>query len=143
MANINITISYNPTAATGSQWSLTATGTSVDGSTVEINDSGANPIGWSIGLAPNQSGTINFSTTTTAPGVKFTDPWPGDPVTGNSNNWRTSLDNSLEPDDPSQNFEYTVNAVYTPPGKGANPANISWDPDVEENPPAQLALKRR
>lgn len=145
MANITITISYNPSAATGSQWSLTATGTTVVGSTIEVNDSGANPIRWTIGMAEGQSGTINFSTTSTAPGIQFTgsNAWTGDPPTGNSNNWNSSLNNTLEPDDPSQNFEYRVNAVYTPPGKGANPANVNWDPDVEENPPAQVVVKRR
>jgi hypothetical protein len=145
VANINVAITYNPSGATGNQWSLTATGTTVNGTTIEVNDRGANPIQWSIGMAEGASGSINFSTTSTAPGIQFTgsNAWTGDPPIGNSNIWNSSLNNTLGEGAPSQTFEYRVNAVYTPPGKGANPTNVSWDPDVEENPPAQLVVKRR
>ena len=79
MANINITISYNPSAATGSQWSLTATGTTVVGTTIEINDQGDNPIRWAIGMASGAVRHHQLQHHDDAPGIHFTGLMDGRP----------------------------------------------------------------
>ncbi len=55
--------------------------------------------------------------------------------------WNSSLDNNLQPGANSITYNYVVNAVYVPPGKGASLQNVQWDPEVEENPPANVVIK--
>jgi hypothetical protein len=134
LANINVTVIYDPSNGT---WSIT--GDNVNGTTIEVNDKGANPIRWGIGLPQGGAGTINFDTST---GIDFTVDIPGDPPTGNANNWNWNLDNQLTPTSESIPYEYTVNAWYTPQ-QGATPQAKQWDPEVEENPPAQVVIKSK
>jgi hypothetical protein len=131
VANINVTIVFDPS---NNSWSIT--GDSLEGTTIVVNDRGANPIRWDIGLAANATGAIAFDATT---GIVFTSDIPGDPPTGNANNWRWSLNNQLAPGT-QENYEYQVNAWYTP--AGGTQQSKQWDPDVEENPPS-VALKAR
>ena len=134
MANINVTVIYDPS---NGNWSLT--GDSVNGTTIEVNDRGANPIRWSIGLPQDASGSIAFDPST---GIDFTSDIPsGDEPNGNANNWNWNLNNTLASNSPAVNYEYVVNAWYTPSGGTAQAKQ--WDPDVEENPPAQIALKAK
>lgn len=134
MANIDVTIVYNPAAAAGSQWSLS--GDDVDGTVVEVNDRGNNPITWDIALASGAAGSIAFGD----PGIVFDSGWVGDAPRAAGSKWMSALNNTLNPNSPAQSFEYTINAVYSP-GGSAPPVNVSWDPEVEENPPAQVRLK--
>jgi hypothetical protein len=100
--------------------------------------SGTTELDWSIQVIPASAGTIVFSTETNTPGIQFTgtgnNAWPGPVPTGNANGWTASITNTLQPGSPSQSFHYKVNAVYTP--AGGSPINVTWDPDVEENPPS-------
>lgn len=136
MANINVNISYNPSTNT---WSQDL------GDKIQVNDQGANPIRWGIALAPGATGSIKFSTTNAAPGIAFFTTsvfpavWPGATPQGNSNNWNSSLTNALKVGDAAQTYEYKVNALYTPANGVETP--VSWDPEVEENPPSSAAIK--
>ena len=135
MGQINVTVVYNPTAASGSQWSLT--GDNVSGTTIEVNDRGANPINWGIQLATGASGSIAFNSSN---GIAFkTAVTP--PTQGTTSSWNWTLTNNLQPNSTSLNFEYVVNALYTP--QNGTQQNVQWDPDVEENPPAQIVLKAK
>ena len=134
MANINVTVIYDPSA---NSWSIT--GDNVNDTTIEVNDKGANPIRWGIGLAQAATGSIAFDATT---GIDFTtDLPPGDEPNGNTNNWNWNLNNTLSSNSSAVNYEYVVNAWYTPSGGTAQAKQ--WDPDVEENPPAQIAVKAK
>ena len=135
MANINVQVIYDPS---NNSWSIT--GDNVNGTTIEVYDKGANPIRWSIGLAQGGSGSIAFDPST---GIDFTsDLPPGDDPNGNANNWNWNLNNTLSSNSPAANYEYVVNAWYTPQ-QGATAQAKQWDPDVEENPPAQIAVKAK
>ena len=139
LANINCTITYNPNPGVGqTTWSATE-------NPITVVPPGSTPIRWSIALASGQSGSINFSTTTALPGIVFTGTpaWPGDTPSGNANNWNSSLDNNLPVGADPITYNYVVNAVYIPPGKGANPQNVQWDPEVQEDPPANVMVKAK
>ena len=136
MANVNVNIFYDPSTDT---WSQDL------GDKIHVRDRGANPIRWGIALVPGATGSLQFSTTNGAPGIEFfTTPifpaeWPGSTPQGNANNWNSSLTNTLNPGAATLTFEYRVNAVYTPQGGAAT--QVSWDPEVEENPPSSAAIK--
>lgn len=133
MANINVKVIYDPS---NSSWSIT--GDNVNGTTIEVNDKGANPIRWSIGMPQGAAGSIAFDPST---GIEFTSDIPGDEPNGNANNWNWDLNNNLAPNSSAMNYEYVVNAWYTP---SQGPAQArQWDPDVEENPPAQISVKAK
>lgn len=140
MANINVTISYDPSQPSGSQWSLLPND-NVNGTTIEVDDQGENPIGWSIQMASGQPGTIDFNGDT---GITLDAPgsWPGTVPKGNTNNWSGKLNNTLEEGDDPVSYGYTVNAMYSA-GNGITAVPVVWDPEVEENPPAQVMLKAR
>lgn len=130
MANINVTIYYDPVTDSFSQ-DL--------GNNVQVNDRGNNPIRWSIDLLNDAPGSIQFNTST---GIVFVTQqgqtaWPGDAPSGNANNWNSSINNQLQVGGTALLFYYQVNAWYTPPG-GSAVAKV-WDPDVEENPPSSNA----
>ena len=137
LANINCTITYNPSSGQ-TTWSASE-------QPIQVVPPGNTPISWSIQLASGQSGDIDFSTNPATPGIQFTGTpaWPGTTPSGNANNWNCSIDDNIPAGGSSVTYHYVVNAVYTPPGKGANPQNVKWDPDVEENPPSVIFSKTR
>ena len=137
MANINCTIYYNPNPGQGqTTWSASE-------NPIQVVPPGKTPIRWGIELASGQSGTIKFSTPPGAAGIVFaaTPAWPGDAPAGNANNWNSSLDDTLAQGAQAVTYNYVVNAVYTPPGNSSS-VNVQWDPEVEENPPANVMFKR-
>jgi hypothetical protein len=99
---------------------------------------GTTTLNWDIQVIPASAGTIVFNTATSTPGIQFTgtgnSAWPGSIPTGDANGWSSSITNSLPPGSQSRSFHYKVNAIYTP--SGGAPVNLTWDPDVEENPPS-------
>jgi hypothetical protein len=138
LANIDCTITYNPNPGVGqTTWSASE-------NPIQVVPPGNTPIRWSIEVANGQSGTIDFSITTAAPGIVFIPPpvWPGEPPSGNANNWHSSLDDNLGQGASAIIYNYVVNAVYTPSGNSSG-VNVQWDPEVEENPPANVVFKAR
>jgi hypothetical protein len=104
---------------------------------VHLKQSGDTKINWSISYGPGpvtDSGRIGFSTDPSTPGIVFTGtpPWPGTPPSGNANNWSARITNAQN----GQQFYFKVNAVI----RGDGPDQpLTWDPEVEEDPP-RLAL---
>lgn len=138
MANVNITVYYDPTNPSN-PWSLsTDGGPPVSGdSVVHLKERGNTTLRWTIQFGPNvvvADATIAFSTDASRPGIQFTGtpPWPGTAPNGNANNWNASLNNEQS----GAKFYFKVNAVYTVNG-AAQP--VTWDPEVEEDPPRSAA----
>ena len=128
---MNVQVMYTPGNA--NPWSQAPS------ATIPVPPNGnSTPINWSIQVVPANAGSIQFSTTTSAPGIQFTgtgnSAWSGGPVTGNATGWSTSITNNKKQGDASSQFPYVVNALYTP-ANGTQVA-IQYDPEVEENPPS-------
>ena len=133
MANINITIYYDPTQ-TPPQWSMSADGANVtDNNVVHLRDQGDTSIRWGIEFGPDpivEAGNLQFSTDSNNPGIVFqgTPAWPGSPPSGNANNWSSTVTNTQT----GEQYYFKVNAVIT--GDGPDQPLV-WDPEVEEDPP--------
>ena len=135
MANVNITIYYDPTQSPGA-WSMSAEGASVtNDNVIHLKDSGNTTIRWDIAFGPGvvtDGGTIEFSTDPAGIVFSGTPTWPGTQPNGNTNNWNASINNTQN----GQQYYFKVNAVIV--GDGPDQP-LTWDPDVEEDPP-RLAL---
>lgn len=99
--------------------------------------SGQTEIDWSIQVIPGSAGTIAFNTAAATPGIQFTgtgnNAWPGSIPSGSANAFSATINNTLQPGQNAVPYHYQVNAIYTPAGGSAT--NVTWDPDVEEDPP--------
>jgi len=124
---MQITIKYSPNQS--DQWSQTPA------KKIRVG-SGQTELDWSIQVNPASAGTIAFSTD--PPGIQFTgtgdSSWPGSPLTADGDDLTSTINNTLVSGANPVNFHYRVNAVYTPAGGSATA--VSWDPDVQEDPPS-------
>ncbi len=92
---------------------------------------GVTRIVWRISLTDNDAGDIRFDTRPESQGITFAPGWPGTQPHGDERMWSSTLKDTMSPNEPPLNFEYTVNAIYrSDRSEIAQP--ISWDPDVEE-----------
>ena len=123
---MNVNVKYTPGDA--DPWSQSPS------KTIRIA-TGQNTLDWSIQVIPGSAGTIVFDTT--PPGIEFTgvgnNAWPGSPPTADGSDITSTINNTLPSGANSVSFHYKVNAVYTP--AGGTPQAITWDPDVQEDPP--------
>lgn len=128
---MNIQVKYTPGAA--DPWSQ------APASKIVVTP-GQTELDWSIQVIPASAGTIVFSSD--PPGIQFTgtgnSAWPGSPPTADGSDIKSTINNTLPSGSSSAKFHYRVNAVYTPAnGTGTQ---VTWDPEVEEDPP-HVALK--
>jgi hypothetical protein len=130
---MNIQVKYTP--ANANPWSQSPD------KTIKVG-SGTTPLNWSIQVIPASAGTIAFNTASTSPGIQFTgtgnSSWPGALPTADGDDYQSSITNTLPAGANSVSFHYRVNAVYTP--TGGSPVNVTWDPDVQEDPPPQIVI---
>ena len=126
---MNVQVQY--TQANSDPWSQ------VPGKKISVG-SGSTTLNWNIQVIPASAGNIAFNTAAATPGIQFTgtgnNTWPGTGPSGDGNSWTSTITNNLPSGANKVTFHYKVNAVYTP--AGGTPTNLTWDPDVEENPPS-------
>lgn len=122
---MTVTVKYTPANAVGQQWSQTPPTVHVPPGSTEID--------WNIKVSPSSAGTIIFGD----PGIEFTgtgqNGWPGSPPSGDDDQWSATINNTLAKGQSAVEYYYCVNALYTP--DGGSQAAITYDPDVEEDPP--------
>lgn len=95
---------------------------------------GLTKIVWSIELTELSSGELVFGTEPGFQGITFDDDWPGSEPKGNKRMWTSHIADTLTANEPPKFFHYTVNAWYSDPRAAIAPQQLSWDPEVEEEP---------
>ena len=125
MATKPVVITYDPNNSS-TPWSSSEQPVTVSPGTTTIT--------WTIQLASNNEGSIEFDDDPGSPGIKLTRHWPGQQPTGDCDSWSVDAVDELQPGDKAKKYHYVVNAVYTAPGSSTGERK-KWDPDVEMDPP--------
>jgi hypothetical protein len=122
---MTVTVKYTPANPVGQQWSQTPPVVHVPPGSTEID--------WNVQVSPSSAGDIIFGN----PGIEFTgtgqNAWPGTPPSGNDDGWSATINNTLVKGQNAVDFYYCVNALYT--ADGGSQIAVTYDPEVEEDPP--------